>query len=55
MADFHQQEPITTLHRLTDEANTEALSFVSQTSVGNRVALVLPCLISELDGSGAKT
>jgi len=51
MADFHQQEPITTLHRLTDEANTEALSFVSQTSVGNRVALVLPCLISELDGS----
>ncbi len=51
MADFHQQGPITTLHRLTDDANDEALAFVSQPSLGNRVALILPCLISELEGS----
>ena len=51
MADFHQQGPITTLHRLTEGANTQALSFVSQPSVGSGVALVLPCLISELEGS----
>tara|TARA_B100000902_G_scaffold60749_1_gene67846 strand:- start:489 stop:1664 length:1176 start_codon:yes stop_codon:yes gene_type:complete len=51
MADFHQQGPITTLHRLTDSANTQAQSFVSTRSIGSRVALVLPCLISELEGS----
>tara|TARA_Y100001970_G_scaffold279047_1_gene385686 strand:+ start:4405 stop:5655 length:1251 start_codon:yes stop_codon:yes gene_type:complete len=51
MADFHQQGPITTLHRLTDGASTEALSFVSKPSVGRGVALVLPCLITELEGS----
>jgi len=51
MADFHQHGPITTLHRLTDGANTQALSFLSQPSVGRGVALVLPCLITELEGS----
>ncbi|MDP7067037.1 MAG: hypothetical protein QF637_05405 [Acidimicrobiales bacterium] len=50
MADFQQQGSITTLHRLNRYGNDEALTYLSQRDVGNRVALILPCLISEVDG-----
>ena len=50
MADFHQRGPITTLHRLTANAHAEAASSLSDPDVGNRVALLLPCLITEFNG-----
>ena len=49
MADFHQRGPITTLHRLTADANAEATSSVSDPRIGKGVALLLPCLITEFD------
>ncbi len=51
MADFQQRGPITTLHRLTTNAQSEAASSLSDSNVGNRVALILPCLITEFDGT----
>ena len=51
MADFQQQGPITTLHRLNTDRSEEALTYFAQPDVGNGVALILPCLISEFDGS----
>lgn len=50
MADFHQRGPITTLHRLTADARTEAASSLSDLDVDNRVALLIPCLVTEFDG-----
>ena len=50
MADFQQQGPITTLHRLVDSDGAEVSRFFDQRDVGKRVALILPCLISEFDG-----
>jgi len=50
MADFQQQGSITTLHRLNSDRNAEALTYLSQSGVGKRVALILPCLVSEFDG-----
>ena len=54
MADFHQTGVITTLHTLgrTDLARIER-DLVSY-SVERPIALVLPCLYSELEGSGLK-
>ena len=51
MADFQQQGPITTLHRLVDSESAEASNYFAQPDVGNGVALILPCLVSEFDGS----
>ena len=51
MADFQQQGPITTLHRLNPDRSEEPLTYFAQPNVGNGVALILPCLISEFDGS----
>jgi glucosyl-3-phosphoglycerate synthase len=54
MADFHQSGAITTLHRLgrvrVDRLERELLSY----SDARPVALVLPCLMSELRGEGLK-
>ena len=50
MADFQQQGPITTLHRLVDSDGAEVSRFFDQRDVGKRVALIMPCLISEFDG-----
>ena len=50
MADFQQQGPITTLHRLNPDRSQEALTYFAQPNVSNGVALILPCLISEFDG-----
>ena len=51
MADFHQNGTITTLHRLTGDHNLEALSYVKQEKHGQAIALVLPCLVSECEGT----
>ena len=51
MADFQQRGPITTLHRLTENAQAAAASSLSDPNVGDRVALLLPCLITEFDGT----
>jgi glucosyl-3-phosphoglycerate synthase len=51
MADFQQRGPITTLHRLTANAQAEAASSLSDPNVGDRVALLIPCLITEFDGT----
>jgi glucosyl-3-phosphoglycerate synthase len=54
MADFHQGGVIATLHRL-GRPNVERLEAELLRHSRNRpVALVLPCLISELDGPGLK-
>ncbi len=50
MADFQQQGSITTLHRLVDSDSAEVARFFAQRDVGKKVALILPCLISEFDG-----
>ena len=54
MADFHQSGVITTLHRLgapgVERLERELLSY----SRSRPIALVLPCLISELRGDGLK-
>jgi len=54
MADFHQSGVITTLHRLgspgVDRLEGQLLSY----SRARPIALVLPCLISELRGEGLK-
>jgi glucosyl-3-phosphoglycerate synthase len=54
MSDFHQGGVITTLHRLgppgLERLEAELLSYAS----ARPVALVLPCLISELHGPGLK-
>jgi glucosyl-3-phosphoglycerate synthase len=54
MADFYQSGVITTLHRLggggADRLERELLSYSSQ----RPIALVLPCLFSELRGDGLK-
>ena len=51
MADFQQQGPITTLHRLNPDRSAEALTYFTHSNIGKKVALILPCLISEFDGS----
>jgi glucosyl-3-phosphoglycerate synthase len=54
MADFHQSGVITTLHRLSgggvDRLERELLDYSNQ----RPIALVLPCLFSELRGDGLK-
>jgi len=54
MADFHQSGVITTLHRLgtpgVERLERELLSY----SRSRPIALVLPCLVSELRGDGLK-
>ena len=54
MADFHQGGVITTLHRLgsngVDRLERELLTYSSS----RPIALVLPCLITELQGPGLK-
>ena len=51
MADFQQQGSITTLHRLVDSGSAEVSRFFAERDVGKRVALILPCLISEFRGT----
>lgn len=54
MADFHQGGAITTLHRL-GEPNLERLEEELRHHARTRpIALVLPCLVSELQGPGLK-
>ena len=54
MADFHQSGAITTLHRLgapgVERLERELLSY----SRSRPIALVLPCLFSEVRGEGLK-
>ena len=54
MADFHQSGVVTTLHRLNgagvERLERELLAYSHQ----RPIALVLPCLFSELRGDGLK-
>ena len=55
MADFYQTGSITTLHRL-GASNLERLEReLCQYSDGHPIALILPCLYSELEGSALPT
>ncbi len=50
MADFHQNGVITTLHNLSPRPLSEMEAELSQFSKKRPMALVLPCLYSELEG-----
>ncbi len=54
MADFHQGGVITTLHRLGDRGAQRLEREIESYSNLRPIALVLPCLISELQGSALK-
>ncbi len=54
MADFHQSGVITTLHRLGNNGVERLESELLRYSRERPVALVLPCLMSELRGDGLK-
>lgn len=54
MADFHQNGVITTLHRLGDPGVSRLERALRDYSAARPVALVLPCLVSELRGEGLK-
>ena len=54
MADFHQSGVITTLHRLGPSAVPRLERELHEWSPERPVALVLPCLLSELRGDGLK-
>ena len=54
MADFHQNGVITTLHRLGDPGVSRLEASLREYSDARPVALVLPCLLSELRGEGLK-
>ncbi len=51
MSDFHQADPITTLHKLTSLNPEETNEKLSPFTRKYPLALVLPSLISELDGA----
>jgi glucosyl-3-phosphoglycerate synthase len=54
MADFHQGGAITTLHRLGRPDGRRLEADLLRHSRTRPVALVLPCLYSELQGPGLK-
>ena len=54
MADFHQSGVITTLHRLGENGVERLERELLGYSRARPIALVLPCLISELEGPGLK-
>ncbi len=54
MADFHQTGVITTLHRLGQLDVARLERELLRHSNSRPIALVLPCLISELHGPGLK-
>ena len=54
MADFHQSGAITTLHRLGSPGVNRLERELRSYSSARPIALVLPCLISELRGEGLK-
>ena len=54
MGDFHQGGVITTLHRLGQTGVERMERELLATSRTRPIALVLPCLVSELKGQGLK-
>jgi glucosyl-3-phosphoglycerate synthase len=54
MADFHQSGAITTLHRLGGSAVARLERELASYSRSRPIALVLPCLYSEIHGEGLK-
>jgi glucosyl-3-phosphoglycerate synthase len=54
MADFHQTGVITTLHRLGEPGVERLEHALVDYSSARPIALVLPCLLSELHGDGLK-
>jgi len=55
MSDFHQTGPISTLHILGDASSGQIETEIEEASKVRPIALVLPCLMSELEGSALKT
>lgn len=54
MSDFQQSGPITTLHLLGENDQNKIERQIRDASENRPIALVLPCLISEMDGSALK-
>ena len=54
MSDFHQAGPITTLHRLGPAAPERIEAQLKHFARERPLALVLPCLHTEIEGSGLK-
>lgn len=54
MADFHQNGIVSTLHNLTDRSTGELEELLVKYSKTRPIALVLPSLFSELEGSALK-
>ncbi len=54
MSDFQQTGPITTLHLLGENDQIRLEQQIKEASESRPIALVLPCLISEMDGSALK-
>jgi glucosyl-3-phosphoglycerate synthase len=54
MSDFQQSGPISTLHLLGERSLWDIEKEIEEASRVRPIALVLPCLISEMDGSALK-
>ena len=54
MSDFQQTEPISTLHLLGERDLWGIEKEIEEASKSRPIALVLPCLISEMDGPALK-
>ena len=54
MSDFQQTGPITTLHLLGEDDQMKLEQQIREASESRPIALVLPCLVSEMDGAALK-
>lgn len=54
MSDFQQMGPISTLHLLGERELPEVENEIREAAEARPIALVLPCLISEMDGAALK-
>lgn len=54
MSDFQQAGPITTLHLLGEHDQAKIERRIGEAAESRPIALVLPCLISEMDGSALR-